>query len=225
MACGLPVVTTDVGGNAEVVCRPELGRVVPFGDAPALAGAIAAARGAAPKAVALDHKLRTGGRGLLYLAFLNYAGGSLAPSHAMLSHRDTVPGLSDGGAHVGMICDGSFPTSMLTHWTRDRTRGPKFALAEVVNMQTADTADAVGLFDRGRIRPGLRADLNVVDYDGLTLKAPEVVYDLPAGGRRLIQRASGYLATIVAGQTTLTRPDRTPRFQSLHSILLRQSFA
>jgi N-acyl-D-aspartate/D-glutamate deacylase len=163
---------------------------------------IAAARGIAPEAVALDHMLTNGGRGMLYHPFLNYGSGSLDPSFAMLSHPDTVPGLSDGGAHVGMICDGSFPTSMLTHWTRDRTRGPKLPLEDVVRMQTTDTARAVGLHDRGMIAPGYRADLNVIDYDHLTLHAPEVAYDLPAGGRRLVQKASGYVATIVAGEVT-----------------------
>ncbi|MDP2259123.1 MAG: amidohydrolase family protein [Caulobacter sp.] len=163
---------------------------------------LAAARGLWPDEVALDHMLTNGGRGMLYHPFLNYANGSLDPSFAMLSHRDTVPGLSDGGAHVGMICDGSFPTSNITHWTRDRTRGPKLALEQMIRMQTRDTAEAVGLLDRGLIEPGLRADLNVIDYDGLTLHAPGVAYDLPAGGRRLVQRADGYVATVVAGQIT-----------------------
>ncbi|CAN1539234.1 COG3653 N-acyl-D-aspartate/D-glutamate deacylase [Caulobacteraceae bacterium] len=164
--------------------------------------ALAAGRGLWPDEVALDHMLSNGGRGMLYHPFLNYADGSLDPSFAMLSHRDTVPGLSDGGAHVGMICDGSFPTSNLTHWTRDRTRGPKLGLEAVIRMQTRDTAEAVGLLDRGQIAVGLRADLNVIDYDGLTLHAPGVAYDLPAGGRRLVQRADGYVATIVAGEIT-----------------------
>jgi N-acyl-D-aspartate/D-glutamate deacylase len=143
-----------------------------------------------------------GGRGMLYLPFLNYADGDLEPSLAMLRHPDCVPGLSDGGAHVGMICDGSFPTSNLTHWTRDRTRGARLGLEEMVRKQTRDTAQAVGLYDRGVIEVGYRADLNVIDYDRLSLKAPQVAYDLPSGGRRLIQRAEGYVATIVAGQVT-----------------------
>ena len=164
--------------------------------------AMAAERGVSPEAVALDHMLEGGGRGMLYVPFLNYAEGNLDPARIMLAHADTVPGLSDGGAHVGMICDGSFPTTMLTHWTRDRTRGPKLALEQVVRMQTRDTAAAVGLHDRGLIAPGYRADLNVIDYDNLTLHAPQVAYDLPAGGRRLIQRASGYAATVVAGAVT-----------------------
>lgn len=164
--------------------------------------ALALARGLAPEAVALDHMLANGGRGMLYLPFLNYAEGSLDPSYEMMGHPDCVPGLSDGGAHVGMICDGSFPTSNLTHWTRDRTRGPRFDLEAMVRMQTRDTARAVGLYDRGMVAPGLRADLNIIDYDNLTLEAPQVAYDLPAGGRRLVQRARGYVATIVAGEIT-----------------------
>lgn len=164
--------------------------------------ALALARGVKPEAVALDHLLSNDGRGMLYLPFLNYAEGSLAPSYEMLGHPDAVPGLSDGGAHVGMICDGSFPTSNLTHWTRDRTRGPRFDLEAMVRMQTRDTARAVGLHDRGVLAPGYRADLNLIDYANLTLEAPKVAYDLPAGGRRLVQRARGYVATLVAGQVT-----------------------
>ena len=161
---------------------------------------IAKARGVSPQEAALDLMLEDDGRGMLYLPFLNYAQGSLDPSYDMLKSVATVPGLSDGGAHVGMICDGSFPTSMLTHWTRDRTRGPKFSLEWIVKRQSRDTASWVGLDDRGLIAPGYRADLNVIDYDKLTLHKPTVQYDLPAGGRRLMQRADGYTATIVAGE-------------------------
>jgi N-acyl-D-aspartate/D-glutamate deacylase len=164
--------------------------------------AIATRLGTTPENVALDHMLSDEGRGMLYLPFLNYAHGSLDPSYAMLTHRDTVPGLSDGGAHVGMICDGSFPTSNITHWTRDRTRGPKLPLERMVSLQTRATAQAVGLFDRGVVAPGYRADLNVIDYQRLALEAPKVSYDLPAGGRRLIQRAHGYVATVVGGEIT-----------------------
>jgi N-acyl-D-aspartate/D-glutamate deacylase len=164
--------------------------------------AIAQARGLEPEVVALDHMLSNGGRGMLYLPFLNYASGSLQPAYEMLQSPHVVPGLSDGGAHVGMICDGSFPTTNIVHWTRDRTRGPKFSLAEMIKAQCRDTAETVGLYDRGLIAPGYRADLNVIDYGRLKLKAPEVAYDLPTGGRRLIQRAEGYTATIVGGQVT-----------------------
>jgi len=164
--------------------------------------AIAAREGREPAEVALDHMLTGDGRGMLYLPFLNYAWHNLDPAYEMLTHPDCVPGLSDGGAHVGMICDGSFPTSNLTHWTRDRTRGPKLPLERMVKAQTRDTAETVGLLDRGLIALGYRADLNVIDYAGLKLHAPQVAYDLPAGGRRLIQRAEGYVATVVAGQVT-----------------------
>jgi N-acyl-D-aspartate/D-glutamate deacylase len=120
----------------------------------------------------------------------------------MLSHPNVVPGLSDGGAHVGMICDGSFPTTNIAYWTRDRVRGAKLPLEYMVKSQARDTAESVGLMDRGLILPGFRADLNAIDYDRLKLRKPEVAYDLPAGGRRLIQRAEGYTATIVAGEVT-----------------------
>jgi N-acyl-D-aspartate/D-glutamate deacylase len=165
-------------------------------------GAVARARGVSPAEVALDHLLSADGRGVLYLPFLNYVDYDLDACHTMLTHRDTVSGLSDGGAHVGTICDGSFPTSMLAHWTRDRTRGAKLSLEQAVALQTSKTAAAVGLTDRGAIRVGLRADLNVIDHAGLTLFGPEVAYDLPAGGRRLLQRAKGYRHTFVAGVET-----------------------
>jgi N-acyl-D-aspartate/D-glutamate deacylase len=164
--------------------------------------AIAAQRGADPYGVALDVMLENDGRGMLYLPLLNYAQNTLDPAYQMLQHDCVVPGLSDGGAHVGMICDGSFPTTNIVHWTRDRTRGPKLPLEKMVKAQCRDTAETVGLFDRGLVQPGYRADLNVIDYDRLKLKAPQVAYDLPSGGRRLIQRADGYVATIVAGQVT-----------------------
>jgi len=185
------------------------GRMYLMGDTPdyepapeATVEAVARARGVSPERVALDHILGRSGRNMLYVAFLNYAEGSLDAVHEMIAHPHSVPGLSDGGAHVGMICDGSFPTSMITHWTRDRTRGPKLPLEAVIAMQTRDTARTVGLYDRGVIAPGYRADLNIIDYEGLTLHAPQVAYDLPAGGRRLIQTATGYVATIVAGEVT-----------------------
>jgi N-acyl-D-aspartate/D-glutamate deacylase len=183
--------------------------------------AIAAAKGADPRAVALDHLLDGGaghGRGMLYLPLLNYAGADLEHVHTMLQHDCVVPGLSDGGAHVGMICDGSFPSTNLIHWTRDRTRGPRLTLERMVKAQCRDTAELVGLYDRGLVQAGYRADLNVIDYANLTLMAPSVAYDLPTGGRRLIQRATGYTATIVAGQVTYR--DGTPT-DALPGRLLR----
>ncbi|OHB29796.1 MAG: amidohydrolase [Phenylobacterium sp. RIFCSPHIGHO2_01_FULL_69_31] len=180
--------------------------------------AMAERTGRDPAEIALDHMLSHDGRGMLYLPFLNYADGNLDPAYEMLTHPDCVPGLSDGGAHVGMICDGSFPTTNLVHWTRDRTRGPKLSIERMIKAQCRDTAETVGLFDRGVIQAGYRADLNVIDYGRLKLKAPEVAHDLPAGGRRLIQRAEGYTATILAGQVTYR--DGTPT-DALPGRLLR----
>jgi N-acyl-D-aspartate/D-glutamate deacylase len=164
--------------------------------------AIAARQGRAPAEVALEHMLSSGGRGMLYLPFLNYAEGNLDHVVEMMRHPAVVPGLSDGGAHVGMICDGSFPTTNIVYWTRDRARGERLSLERMIQAQCRDTAELVGLRDRGLLAPGYRADLNVIDHSGMKLHAPQVAYDLPAGGRRLIQRADGYVATIVAGEVT-----------------------
>lgn len=164
--------------------------------------AIAARRGVSPEEAALDLMLERDGKGMLYLPFLNYAQGSLDPVAEMMQSPATLPGLSDGGAHVGMICDGSFTTTMLTHWVRDRTRGPKLTPEFLVHRQSRATAEWIGLWDRGLIAPGLRADLNVINLSGLKLHLPEVIRDLPAGGRRLMQRASGYTATILKGEIT-----------------------
>ena len=146
--------------------------------------------------------LANDGRGVLYFPFLNYADGNLDSTRTMLMSEATIPGLSDGGAHVGMICDGSFSTTLLVHWARDRKRGDKLPLEFLVKRQSHDTASWIGLHDRGLIKPGYRADLNVIDFDNLRLHLPEVTYDLPAGGRRLMQRADGYTATIVKGAIT-----------------------
>lgn len=170
--------------------------------------AIAAQRGVKPEEAALDLMLERGGRGMLYLPFLNYAQGTLDPIAEMMQSPASLPGLSDGGAHVGMICDGSFTTTMLTHWVRDRTRGKKLSPEFLVHRQSRATAEWIGLWDRGLIAPGYRADLNVIDLANLKLHLPEVIHDLPAGGRRLMQRASGYTATILNGQ--ITHRDGTP---------------
>ena len=180
--------------------------------------AIAERTGKAPEVVALDHLVSNDGHAMIYAPVLNYADGDLEPARVMIGHKDCVPGLSDGGAHVGTICDGSFPTTLLTHWTRDRTRGPKIPLADIIRLQARETARAVGLYDRGVLKPGYRADLNVIDHANLTLHAPEVAYDLPAGGRRLLQRASGYEATVVAGQITYRDGEAT---EALPGRLLR----
>ena len=121
----------------------------------------------------------------------------------------TVPGLSDGGAHCGVICDASYPTYMLTHWARDRERGDRIPLEYLVQRQSRDTARQVGLDDRGTLEPGMLGDVNVIDFDALTLRAPEMVFDLPAGGRRLIQRAEGYVATVKSGVITYRKGEAT----------------
>lgn len=170
--------------------------------------AIAKVRSVSNEEVALDMMLAHDGRGVLYFPFLNYAQGTLEPTREMLLSDYSIPGLSDGGAHVGMICDGSFPTTLLTHWGRDRLRGDKIALEALIKMQSHDTARWIGLHDRGVLQLGLRADVNVIDFDNLRLHLPQINYDLPAGGRRLMQRASGYTSTIVNGQVTYR--DGTP---------------
>ncbi len=160
----------------------------------------AAASGKPVAACVLEALLAEDGEALLYLPFANYAQGTLEPAREMLEHACTVPGLGDGGAHLGMIADASFTTWMLTHWVRDRQRGTRLTLPFAVQAITSRTADAVGLGDRGRLLPGLRADLNLIDLERLRLRRPRIVADLPAGGRRLLQAAEGYCATVVAGE-------------------------
>ncbi len=169
----------------------------------------AATLGIAPEALAYDLAIGDDGRALLYFPFLNYVAGDLEATREMLRHPHAVVGLSDGGAHVGTICDGSFPTTMLTHWARDRSRGEGLPLPHVVAMQTSRTARIVGLLDRGVVAPGMRADLNVIDLDRLALRPPELAFDLPAGGKRFLQGADGYLHTFVAGEETYTGGEAT----------------
>ncbi len=167
--------------------------------------AIARASGQDPMAVLYDQMCEHGGRGLLMLPFFSYSDGNHDAIREMLTHPAGVAGLGDGGAHCGVICDASMPTYLLTHWARDRHRGPRLDLEWVVRKQTHDTAALYGFTDRGTIEVGQRADLNLIDFDRLRLGRPEVVHDLPAGGRRLIQHAEGYRATVVNG--VMTRRD------------------
>jgi N-acyl-D-aspartate/D-glutamate deacylase len=164
--------------------------------------AVAAASGRSVIEVALDAMLADDGRGLLYLPILNYSDGNSDSTREMILHPAAVLGLADGGAHVGTICDASMPTWMLTHWVRDRRRGERLPLEFVVQRQTRDTAALYGLRDRGVLAPGMVGDVNVIDFEGLRLLAPQVVADLPAGGRRLLQQAEGYLATVKSGVVT-----------------------
>jgi N-acyl-D-aspartate/D-glutamate deacylase len=161
-----------------------------------------------PADLAYELLLENDGRNFLFMPFANYADYNLEPSREMIGHPDCVPGLGDGGAHVGLISDGSFPTYLLTHWGRDRATG-RFDLGFLVKRQTADTARAVGLLDRGIIAPGMKADLNVIDFAALALESPVMKFDLPAGGKRLLQGARGYEATIVAGQVTYRHGEAT----------------
>ncbi|QCQ92744.1 N-acyl-D-amino-acid deacylase family protein [Rhodococcus sp. SGAir0479] len=162
--------------------------------------ALAQRTGVRPAEVAYDAMMAQDGRGLLYFPMLNYAAGNLDAVREMLARTDTVPALGDGGAHCGAICDASFPTTLLTHWGRDRQGGGRFPVEWLVKRHTVDTAAVVGLLDRGRLDVGYRADINVIDFERLQADRPEVLYDLPTGGRRLMQTATGYVATIVAGE-------------------------
>jgi N-acyl-D-aspartate/D-glutamate deacylase len=178
-------------------------------DAKDSVSAIAERTGRMPQEVALEVMMAHGGKGLLMLPFENYAYGSLDVVREMMTDPGTVLGVADGGAHVGVICDASSPTSLLTLWGRDRTRGPKLDLEFLIAKQTRGTAEAYGLHDRGLLKPGHKADINVIDFDALGLRRPEVVYDLPAGGRRLIQRAVGYRHTFVSGVETIHADELT----------------
>ena len=171
--------------------------------------ALAQARHVDPAELAYDHLNTNGGTGLLYFPFLNYAAGDLEPLYRMHQHPHTRMGLADGGAHCGTICDGSMPTFMVSFWTRDRVRGPRLPLEEIVRRQTSETAALYGLNDRGRIAPGLRADLNVIDYERLSVDTPAMAWDLPSGAPRFVQRPRGYLATLCAGEVTIERDEFT----------------
>jgi N-acyl-D-aspartate/D-glutamate deacylase len=165
-------------------------------------GAQAKRQSRRPEELAYEAMLTEEGRGMLYVPFLGYSDGNLDATREMMLEPNAVPGLSDGGAHCGIICDASFPTYLLTHWTRDRSRGEKLSIPFVVAAQARRTALSVGLSDRGVIAPGFKADVNVIDYDKLHLHPPKVHYDLPVGGRRLLQQVDGYDATIVSGVVT-----------------------
>jgi len=174
--------------------------------------------GRTPSAVVLDWLLEEDGNALLFSPLGSYVDHDHEAIREMILHPASIVGLSDGGAHCGLICDASFPTYLLTHWTRDRTRGELLPVELVVHKQTQATAVAYGLHDRGVLAPGMLADVNVIDHDALTLHRPRMVYDLPAGGKRLLQDVEGYTLTVKAGETTFVdgqvtdaRPGRTLR--------------
>lgn len=169
---------------------------------------IAQRLGVTPEEVAYDMMLEDDGHGIIYHPARNFARTNLDTVRDMVLRPETIMGLADGGAHLGRICDASMPTFMLTYWTRDRAHG-RIDLAWMIKAMTHDTATVAGLNDRGVIKPGYKADLNVIDYDNLTLFAPHATFDLPAGGRRLAQRAAGYKATILSGIVTFRDGDST----------------
>ncbi len=205
----------DLGGDFARFVSTTWGRMFPFkGDASyepgyeeSVAG-IAEATGRRPEDVAYDVLAEDGGggpgTGMLYFPLFNYAYGDLELTKTLQTHPRTRMGLSDGGAHCGAVCDGGMPTFMLSYWSRDRTAGSgTLPLEFVVRRQTRETAEFYGLRDRGLVAPGLRADLNVIDYDALGADQPQIVHDLPSGARRLLQRAHGYRYTVCGGEITV----------------------
>lgn len=171
--------------------------------------AIAQREGRQPLEVVYDMLMGEDGEAVVYFPSFNYAYGHLDQLYEQMQHPRTVMSLADGGAHCGYICDASMPTFMLTHWARGRSRGPTVPLEYAVRRQTRDTARVYGLHDRGTLQPGMKADLNLIDPGRLRLRPPRVAFDLPAGGRRLLQQADGYLATFVSGQAILESGEPT----------------
>ncbi len=191
-------------------------RMYPLGDPPdyepkaeSSIAARAAQEGRSPEEVAYDLLLERDGKGILYLPVTNYAGGNLDVVREMIAAPNTLLGLGDGGAHVGIMCDSTATTYTLTHWTRDRGRGALFPVSWIIKRLTSDNAAAIGLNDRGLLHAGRKADINVLDYEKLRLRSPEIAYDLPAGGKRLLQRTEGIDATIVSGAVVYRHGEAT----------------
>jgi N-acyl-D-aspartate/D-glutamate deacylase len=202
-----PALLNRLGPLVQLIA-PRWDRMYVMGDPPdyepraeTSIAAIAARENRGPDAVAYDYLTADAGH-FLFFPVTGYAQDDHEPIRQMLTDPATLLGLDDGGAHVAQIVDASMPTYMLTHWARDRERGPGLPLEFVVKRLASETADFFGFDDRGRLQPGKRADLNLIDFERLRLHPPEIVHDLPAGGKRLVQRAQGYVATLVAGVPT-----------------------
>ena len=190
--------------------------VFPLGDNPnyepdreGSVGGMAEAAGVTPMQMMYDLLIRDGGRELFYQPLGGYFTYNFDFFRKNMQHPNVLFGLSDGGAHCGVIADAGMPTFILTHWARDRVKGEKFPLEFLVRKLTSDTAKAYGLNDRGQLKEGLLADINVIDFERLRLFRPEAVYDLPAGGRRLVQRAEGYRYTVKSGEVTFEDGEHT----------------
>jgi N-acyl-D-aspartate/D-glutamate deacylase len=205
--CGIPLVEEIVSSFHKMF---RLGDPANYEPDPQDSFAGRAAReGVSAQELVYDALLEKNGRALIYHPLFNYEPGNLDHVKTMLDHPHTVFGLGDAGAHCGALCDASFPTTLIQHWGRDRSRGEKIPLQKLVSMQTQKTAELVGLQDRGVLKPGYKADVNIIDFDHLTLHEPEVINDLPAGGRRLVQRASGYETTIISGRVAFRNGEST----------------
>jgi N-acyl-D-amino-acid deacylase len=201
-----------LGPNAEMLTRRfdnffQLGDPPDYEPSAEMSIAARAQReGKTPEELTYDILLERNGTEFIYtpisMPLTDYTARNLDFIGELLGDPDTCLSLSDGGAHCGLVCDASAPTFLLTHWVRDRKRGARLPLEKAVKLQTRDTAEFYGFMDRGLIAPGLKADLNVIDFDNLHLYAPEMVFDLPADGRRLVQRVDGYKHTIVSGEVT-----------------------
>ena len=163
----------------------------------------AAAAGVSPQEFCYDLMMQNAGKTVVYFPCFGYGANDLSRQVELLEDKNTVISLADTGAHCGVLCDASVPTQMLSYYVRDRERGHRLRLEDAVKMQTYDTARCVGLEDRGTLEVGMKADLNIIDFDEIQLEAPEIIFDLPAGGRRMFQGARGYVATVVSGQVIM----------------------
>jgi N-acyl-D-aspartate/D-glutamate deacylase len=214
-----PERTHEGPGFGSFLDTPEMmAKLFPMGDPPDYEptadksiAAIAEREGRPADEVLYEHMLKDEGRELLLLPLMNYSNGSLDPMREMLFDPNTVLSLGDGGAHCGIICDASLTTFMLTHWVRDRSRGERVPLEYAIHRMTQHTARFYGLMDRGVIAPGYKADFNVIDFDNMQLRRPEMAYDLPGNARRLLQKADGYVAKIVSGEVVMQAGQPTGR--------------